>query len=88
MKFIFLVCLKFKFYVELKGHEEENNGKFHILGLLEVKVLVSYFFYFTMIGILIAARITQNGQKRHIFIAVPQLRIADYSGFVKKRLVK
>ena len=27
---------------------------------------------------------TQNGQKRLIFIVVPQLRIADDTGFVKK----
>ena len=32
------------------------------------------------------AGITQNGQKRLIFIVVPQLRIADYIEFVKKRL--
>ena len=31
------------------------------------------------------AGITQNGQKRLIFIMVPQLRIADYTGFVKKK---
>ena len=30
------------------------------------------------------AGITQNGQKRFIFIVVPQLRIADDTGFVKK----
>ena len=30
------------------------------------------------------AEITQNGQKRLIFIVVPQLRIADYTGFVQK----
>ena len=32
------------------------------------------------------AGITQNGQKRLIFIVVPKLRIADYIEFVKKRL--
>ena len=31
------------------------------------------------------AGITQNRQKRLIFVEVPQLRIADYTGFVKKR---
>ena len=31
------------------------------------------------------AGITQNGQKRLIFIVVPQLRIADDTGFVKKK---
>ena len=31
--------------------------------------------------------ITQNEQKRVIFIAVPQLRITDGWGFVKKRMV-
>ena len=30
------------------------------------------------------AGITQNGQKRLIFIVVPQLRIADVSEFVQK----
>ena len=30
------------------------------------------------------AGIIQNMQKRLIFIVVPQLRIADYTGFVKK----
>ena len=34
------------------------------------------------------AGITQNGQKRLIFIVVPQLKIADHIGFVKKRIVK
>ena len=34
------------------------------------------------------AGITQKGQKRLIFIGVSQLRIADYTGFVKKRIVK
>ena len=34
------------------------------------------------------AGIKQNGQKRLIFIMVPQLRIADDMGFVKKRIVK
>ena len=34
------------------------------------------------------AGITQNEQKRLIFIVVPQLRIADETGFVKKRIVK
>ena len=28
---------------------------------------------------------SQNGQKRLIFIVVPQLRIADETGFVKKK---
>ena len=32
--------------------------------------------------------ITQNGKKRLIFIAVPQLRIEDDTGFVKKMIVK
>ena len=30
------------------------------------------------------AGITQKGQKRLIFIVVPQLRIADYTWFLKK----
>ena len=30
------------------------------------------------------AGITQDGQKRLIFIVVPQLRIVDDTGFVKK----
>ena len=30
------------------------------------------------------AGITQNEQKRLIFIVIPQLRIADRSGFLKK----
>ena len=34
------------------------------------------------------AGITQIGQKHLIFIAVPQLRIADDRGFVKKMMVK
>ena len=34
------------------------------------------------------AGITQNGDKRLIFIVVLQLRIADYTGFAKKRTVK
>ena len=31
------------------------------------------------------AEITQDGQKRLIFIVVPQLRIVDDTGFVKKK---
>ena len=34
------------------------------------------------------AVISQNGQKRPIFTVVPQFRIADETGFVKKRIVK
>ena len=34
------------------------------------------------------AGITHNGQKCLIFIVVPQLRIADETGFVEKRIVK
>ena len=34
------------------------------------------------------AGITQNGQKRLTFIMVPQLRIADYTGFIKRKIVK
>ena len=34
------------------------------------------------------AGITQNGQKRLIFIVIPQLRIADDTGLVKKMIVK
>ena len=34
------------------------------------------------------AEITQNRQKRLIFIGVPQFRLADGSGFVTKRIVK
>ena len=34
------------------------------------------------------AGITQNGQKRLIFIVVPHLRVADDTGFVKKMIVK
>ena len=33
------------------------------------------------------AEITQNGRK-HIFIVVPQLRIADDTGFVKKMIAE
>ena len=32
--------------------------------------------------------ITQNGQKRLIFIVVSQLRISDDTGFVKKMIVR
>ena len=31
---------------------------------------------------------SQNGQKHLIFIVVPQLRIADETGFAKKGIVK
>ena len=31
------------------------------------------------------AGVIQNGQKRLIFIVVPQLKIADYTGFVQRK---
>ena len=34
------------------------------------------------------AEITQNGQNHLFFIVVPQLRIADDTGFDKKMIVK
>ena len=34
------------------------------------------------------AAITQNWEKCLVFIVIPQLRIADDTGFVKKRIVK
>ena len=34
------------------------------------------------------AWVTQKGKKHLIFIVTPQLRISDYTKFVKKRIVK